>query len=365
MGLQSQFFGGDSALEACLIYDHSHVIQGAAGDHVSKIQTALSALDNLKIDSGELSAKRYGPSTAAAVLTFKKKRNIINRSYQTQADDIVGKMTIAVLDKEMLAREGETPDLDETKYVVCRFPESVKKDIEPAHLSLNFGISAGAPTVTQPAVPAKTAVDLVKQDLPEAATWVNFAIASIYTVMGGIYQKNWSPVGKALLEATDIHFHVNQKKTSDQQYRFLMQILTNYRNMLKIFADPDTYFANFTEKKFTGWAHAVLGGFHTTPNAQIIFFRQWYLNVTGPMCRTAMVIHECAHAVAHAVHFADDWPWPTGRRDAPFSKGVLHQRDYQHLLPDEAAKNATSYPSFAAHVRTGFDIRPGAHDLSK
>lgn len=57
------------------------------------------------IDAGELAAKRYGLSTAAAVLQFKQDRDIVNRSYQTQADDIVGKMTIAALDDEMLEVE--------------------------------------------------------------------------------------------------------------------------------------------------------------------------------------------------------------------------------------------------------------------
>jgi lysozyme family protein len=47
----------------------------------------------------------YGAATAAAVLAYKKKRNIINHSYQAQADNIVGKMTVAALDKEMVERE--------------------------------------------------------------------------------------------------------------------------------------------------------------------------------------------------------------------------------------------------------------------
>jgi hypothetical protein len=35
------------------------------------------------------------------VLAFKRRRKIINFSYQTQEDNIVGKMTIAALDREM------------------------------------------------------------------------------------------------------------------------------------------------------------------------------------------------------------------------------------------------------------------------
>ena len=45
MGLQSKLFKGNQKLEACLIHDSSHVTQGAVGDHVSKVQTALFALN--------------------------------------------------------------------------------------------------------------------------------------------------------------------------------------------------------------------------------------------------------------------------------------------------------------------------------
>lgn len=107
MALGSQLFKGDPALEACLIRDASHVVQGARGDHVSKIQYALSLLDGARIAPEEVTAKNYGRSTADAVLAYKRRRQIINRSYQAQADDIVGKMTIAALDREMLLRENQ------------------------------------------------------------------------------------------------------------------------------------------------------------------------------------------------------------------------------------------------------------------
>jgi hypothetical protein len=105
MPLVSKFFRGDSKLEACLVNDAAHVTQGASGEHVYKIQTALFVLDGAKIENKELIAKLYGPSTAAAVLSYKRKRNIINYSYQTQADNIVGKMTINSLDKEIYQYE--------------------------------------------------------------------------------------------------------------------------------------------------------------------------------------------------------------------------------------------------------------------
>ena len=105
MALTSEIFRGDKKLEACLQSDPAHVTPGTSGNHVAKVQTALMMLDGAKIDRRETLKKNYGPSTAAAVLAYKTKRRIINRAYQAEADDIVGKMTIAALDREMLRFE--------------------------------------------------------------------------------------------------------------------------------------------------------------------------------------------------------------------------------------------------------------------
>ena len=54
----------------------------------------------------EVSRAEYGPATAAAVLQFKRERNILNTALrQTVPDDIVGKKTIAALDAEMLKKQ--------------------------------------------------------------------------------------------------------------------------------------------------------------------------------------------------------------------------------------------------------------------
>ena len=105
MALTSNLFSGDAKLEACLANDPAHITQGQSGEHVSKIQAALLLLDGANLDRRERAAKNYGPSTAAAVLAYKTKRRIINYSYETSADDIVGKMTIAALDREMFRFE--------------------------------------------------------------------------------------------------------------------------------------------------------------------------------------------------------------------------------------------------------------------
>jgi hypothetical protein len=106
MGLQSQAFRGDPKLEAAALYDTAHIVEGAIGPHVAKIQLALIFLDGSSISPSELQRAVYGPSTAKAVLAYKTKRAIINRAYQNTPDSIVGKLTMASLDREML---GKTP----------------------------------------------------------------------------------------------------------------------------------------------------------------------------------------------------------------------------------------------------------------
>lgn len=101
MSLQSKMFHGDIKLEAAAISDAAHITLNAIGEHVRKIQLALNLLDSAVINPDG----KYGPSTALAVLAYKQKRSLVNHSYQTKADNIVGKMTIVALDRELLVRE--------------------------------------------------------------------------------------------------------------------------------------------------------------------------------------------------------------------------------------------------------------------
>jgi hypothetical protein len=109
MPLISQLMRGDPKLEACLVSDPAHIVQGARGPHVRKVQQALMLLSVADIASDEIDRETYGPSTASAVLTFKTARRIINTAYQTRPDAIVGKMTIAALDRELAEFEKRQP----------------------------------------------------------------------------------------------------------------------------------------------------------------------------------------------------------------------------------------------------------------
>lgn len=134
MGLQSKLFRGDSKLEAAAASHAAHIVPGAVGEHVSKIQQALTELDGAIIAQNELTTRSYGASTGNAVLSYKKNRDIINRSYQTQADDIVGIMTIASLDREMSRNEGSAvsvPVLARSLSGTCTLPTDRKLKTSP------------------------------------------------------------------------------------------------------------------------------------------------------------------------------------------------------------------------------------------
>ena len=105
MPLLSRLFKGDVRLEACLVKDSAHLTPGTEGVFVGKVQAALEHIEEVSIAEAELAGATYGTSTAAAVLAYKTKRKIINRSYQRSADDIVGRMTIQRLDEDMAALE--------------------------------------------------------------------------------------------------------------------------------------------------------------------------------------------------------------------------------------------------------------------
>lgn len=76
---------------------------------MAKIHQLLLVTETTPIAQSERLRSHYGPTTARAVRNYKERRGIINRSYQVAADDIVGVMTIARMDQEMLILEHGRP----------------------------------------------------------------------------------------------------------------------------------------------------------------------------------------------------------------------------------------------------------------
>lgn len=196
MSLHSKLFRGDPKLQACLLKDVAHVTPGTAGNHVSKIQTALALLNNADIDDAEISGMRYGTATANAVLAYKKKRKIINYSYQTAADNIVGRMTIAALDREMLMREALT-------YPSCNYGSNMPHPILAFAIPADFtpAPAPGLPLPPPPPPPAQLFV--VMKSLPGTKGLVEETLKVLEAVADGSMQ----PADNAALASQALKTH--------------------------------------------------------------------------------------------------------------------------------------------------------------
>ncbi len=146
-------------LEACATTDAAHIALRTPrerGEHVAKVQAALAVLVANANLGDELGRMEYGPLTAAAVLRYKQthKPPIVNFSYQSQADNIVGRMTIQALDEDMLKRPPATPSVTPPAPAPAPIPLPVPKDWFVTSLSLStfsaivaFGFTAATGTI--------------------------------------------------------------------------------------------------------------------------------------------------------------------------------------------------------------------------
>ncbi len=363
MPLHSRLFRGDPRLEACLIQDSAHITQGAAGEHVAKIQFALATIDNFGIAPRDLSTGTYGASTADAVLAYKTRRQIINRSYQTKADNIVGKMTIASLDKEMFVHEHQS-----TIGGTCVMNRG-GGTIEPAGLGSGESraiVSFAIPGQLQVGQPVLTPSDLALTSVPLALSWVRLgAISEIETLQALKFiadlEKNPKLAFPSVFDTINIHFHLDRDPTRlRRNLRRLHQVFGLIRTVLDKAA---TFFKSGPNLPKSKFADAPMGGFQFGPPSNRITFRPGYLTC-GPNCRAAMIVHECAHFVGGLSvinHFATEFPIPQG---APQDLGKKAGRNYQQLLTGEALRNASSYAAYAIHAATGTDSRFGANNIS-
>lgn len=228
MSLQSNLFKGDAKLEACLAQDSAHVTEGAAGEHVAKIHAALRILNQPRIDAAEVTAKLYGKTTSSSVLAYKTNRGIINRSYQSRPDAIVGKMTVAALDRELRALEGPTS----SKYRLCGCRDlsggyysngPVAAPVRSSRLMLAIAVEAA---------PGGQDTDVVKLALsfvPEALTWVNSAIAALDRLIGSSLTRD-QVVKTVDFRRVQRHFHVPERIAMSPFNKLLGWLLPGFQD---------------------------------------------------------------------------------------------------------------------------------------
>jgi len=340
MPLQSELFRGDRRLEACLIDNAAHITPGSVGDFVAKIQIALLTLEDLDIQPSELLAKRYGPSTAAAVLGYKTRRRIINFTYETQADNIVGKMTIESLDREMLAQE--PPDTGTACYLDDAL---ITGRPAPSPVGGNLGVVPAVVTAT-----GTSPSDRAKGLKADAALWAAAATGKLGLVASLLANNDPNVTNTTAWRGLETHFHIS---TAANSATFIADLSRFYSFIEITISRAATLFVDDLTNP-TDFAYAFKGRFHTDPalaQGQLHFCPE-YLKL-GPLMATAVIVHESAHYVDRTIdHFASELPGPHG---SPVGAG--HTKNYDQLNADEAKQNAYSYAQFALHMKMTFDKR--------
>lgn len=317
MSLKSRIFKGDPVFEACLVRDAAHVTPGAVGKHVTKIHTALFRLDNLDVGRADRDARRYGPATAAAVLAYKKKRKIINHSYEKDADPIVGKMTIASLDEDMFRFEHN--------------PEDVRKRPE---------------------------IRKVYATLPEALNRVRSARVRLFAVRASLSSQNPLPSSQQERKIAEWNWKVQRAANPVAHLDHILGVLDRMNETLFMAGRPGNSFQLFLPSSGVPGepgdpAYTTLGGYFYGPDAvdplSDEFERAIYITpqFTNKVFAASILIHELAHFCGGKEgtrdtieHRASPKPPPRGRR----LEDGLH--DYAGMTADEAYRNAQSYQAY-------------------
>jgi hypothetical protein len=294
MSLQSIQFRGDPALEACLTKDSAHIIPGHTGVHVGKIQTALITLDSASIETSELSGKLYGSSTASAVLKYKQRRRIINPRYQATADNIVGKMTIAALDNELVTSRSANP---------------------------------------------KTAANEAK---PLALKWVSNAIFVLNARIRSLGNR-FGPSNLALVSFPQIriHFHIDRLKSGATEAVSLQRLESNYQKIKIQLLNSDPIFRSVDDataaRETAGqFRPGVILGAYTFP-LKSVSFTSHFLSL-GPNAKAATILHELGHFISPSIGHIGGESGPA----------------YDNSNFETAINNSHCYPNFATHVTPPF-----------
>lgn len=312
MPLRSELFSGDPKLENAAVHDSAHIVPGSSGPHVEKIQVALMLLDSTSIASSELAADLYGETTAAAVLAYKRKRSIINRSYQSTADNIVGRMTIASLDSEMAGRSAIQ------KRSGCDYTPAR----QPTRKQRFFAFASSGPGLLNASSPAaQSTLEMALAAVPAALTMRNKGKQALDELISGSNTK----LSALCLEALKRHYKVSAAADVDRVAREVRNSLAQVAGRLL---------------SARAWLRqGTAGGFAETPTPRDghTFIMQDY-SVAGRLLRPTILIHE-------AFHDLSDFNQDFGGNPAKDQAAKYHLNDTRTQL-----QNAYAMSQFVLHI---------------
>jgi peptidoglycan hydrolase-like protein with peptidoglycan-binding domain len=209
MALRSTLFRGDPKLEAAATSDPAHIVPGARGPHVAKIQQAL-----IQVGGAEITPDgAYGPATATAVADFKRKHQPQILNYLGKIDNIVGIKTMTALDLKLVALEDKPAELQSL------YPRPISNRVQSGRPMLAFKFGPGidrGPSGGGPA-PAPALTDLVQAPVTQQVVIATRTVGAIEArgLSGGVLvlseppaQNSKQPLAK-LVKGTNLRARPN------------------------------------------------------------------------------------------------------------------------------------------------------------
>jgi hypothetical protein len=224
--------------------------------------------------------------------------------------------------------------------------------IEPGRKTINFLNSRAEDADARPVPdPDLDPATQARQDAPQASSWGMAGLAAItglsshFQLTGGI--SGFDDVVETALAG---HFHIDASTPVADIQPFLITIRRNYTAALMEISGGLHYHSVTRHEMFNDFARAKIKKapgytpftaprricwsplFHASRNSKAGY--DWAGRGFGPLCRAAMVLHEPIHFVDPQADF-DTYEWGP---------------DYTALTARRAVHNASSYPSFGAHI---------------
>jgi peptidoglycan hydrolase-like protein with peptidoglycan-binding domain len=209
-----------------------------------------------------------------------------------------------------------------------------------------LNLTASGPDARPVPLPDLDPAQLALQSIPLASKWANSGLAAIQqAVDAGGAIAGLDPI---LVAALGAHFKITPAMPPAEAASLLAIIRRNYSEALQTLARAQLVFTSVSRQRastdrapgapgYTRFKEAIRWSpvFHTwvgnPPNRPGL---DWTGHGWGPKCRAAMVLHEPIHNVDILGNF----------------DVYEHGPEYLTMRPERAAHNASSYPSFAAHV---------------
>lgn len=346
MALQSELFRGDPKLEAAAISDSAHILPGARGPHVAKIQQALIELAAAAIVPDGV----YGSATAEAVGDFKRKQQPQILNFAGRIDNIVGIKTMAALDAGMLLKAPKPDRLVRYCGNDRRTPQTLGVN---ARARFALGVAGGSATGA-PTTPDLMAI--IRSNAAQAKVWLKSALFALNNFRLQVQ----IPPDQARLIPThgrlNTHFLFDLDLFRNGPILGLKAVARNAQETVSDLVDFYTAIDDLMSRADRAFT-ADLRDLRNTPGFQqfatsaafvpdpprmdSIHVTPVYLNL-GPLKRVSVLIHEAAHFVSQTT-FQD----------------IAHIRSPEYPGPNFglAIRNVYSYEQFATHLFLGADRR--------